>query len=120
MITFNTKTKKTTFQISAPDAKTVRLLGDFNGWNPESHPMKKGKTGNWKIDVSLPPGTYQFRYFIDQSWWMNDQTVGAMPNDQGSENSIVTVEPLKTTHRKTAAKKSALKKTTTVRKTRKK
>ena len=119
MITFSTKTKKTTFLMSVPDAQDVRILGDFNGWNPETHPMKKNKDGNWKIDLLLPPGTYQFRYYIDQSWWMNDQTVGRIPNDKGSENSVMTVEVYEVKARPKTVKKSVTKKVP-ARKTRKK
>ena len=33
----------------APAAKALYLMGDFNGWNPESHPLKKLEDGNWEI-----------------------------------------------------------------------
>lgn len=119
MITFNAKTKKTTFSVSVPEAHNVRLLGDFNGWNPESHPMKKGRDGVWKIDIVLPPGTYQFRYYIDQSWWMNDPTAGLIPNDKGSENSVITVEPYIIKTRKAPARKAQLRTAVTKKNTKK-
>ena len=33
----------------APSAKALYLMGDFNGWNPESHPLTKLEGGNWEI-----------------------------------------------------------------------
>ena len=33
----------------APAAKALYLMGDFNGWNPESHPLTKLEGGNWEI-----------------------------------------------------------------------
>ena len=33
----------------APHAKKMHLIGDFNGWNHTSHPMKKDASGNWEI-----------------------------------------------------------------------
>lgn len=33
----------------APDARQVYLTGDFNGWNPESHPMMKLRGGIWLL-----------------------------------------------------------------------
>ncbi|KAI0939153.1 alpha-1,4-glucan branching enzyme [Taiwanofungus camphoratus] len=37
----------------APNAKEAVLIGDFNGWNRTSHPMKKNEYGIWEITV--PP-----------------------------------------------------------------
>ncbi len=33
----------------APAAEALYLIGDFNFWNPNSHPMKKTENGNWEI-----------------------------------------------------------------------
>ncbi|MBU0988311.1 MAG: glycoside hydrolase, partial [Proteobacteria bacterium] len=33
--------RKVTFSLEAADAKKVVLMGDFNKWNPEKHPMQK-------------------------------------------------------------------------------
>ncbi|KAF8812235.1 glycoside hydrolase family 13 protein [Phlegmacium glaucopus] len=35
----------------APNAKEAFLIGDFNEWNRNSHPMKKDKYGVWEIIV---------------------------------------------------------------------
>ena len=35
------------------------LAGEFNGWDPYSLPMKKGKDGIWKATTRLPPGRYE-------------------------------------------------------------
>ncbi|KAF8426646.1 alpha-glucan branching enzyme [Tirmania nivea] len=35
----------------APNALTAALIGDFNNWNRESHPMKKNPFGVWEITV---------------------------------------------------------------------
>ena len=32
-----------------PGADEVRLTGDFNGWNRESHPLERGENGVWEI-----------------------------------------------------------------------
>ena len=32
-----------------PGADEVHLMGDFNGWNRESHPLKRDDQGNWEI-----------------------------------------------------------------------
>jgi 1,4-alpha-glucan branching enzyme len=33
----------------APAADSLYLIGDFNNWNPTSHPLKKKKNGVWEI-----------------------------------------------------------------------
>ena len=35
----------------APGAKQMHLVGDFNGWNRKSHPMKRLPGGNWEIEI---------------------------------------------------------------------
>ncbi|MGK0468046.1 alpha-amylase family glycosyl hydrolase [Clostridium sp.] len=36
----------------APAAQALYLIGDFNFWNSESHPLKKIGNGNWEIFLS--------------------------------------------------------------------
>lgn len=124
MIKFNKLTKKTVFILDQPDAQSVHLAGDFNGWNTESHPMKKDKKGQWKLELALEPGTYQFRYVINRSWWMNDPMSGEVPNEHGTTNSVVTVEAItkKTTRQSTPRKPRTTKtaKKTTAKRTKKK
>ncbi|KAM6446236.1 1,4-alpha-glucan-branching enzyme isoform 1-T1 [Liasis olivaceus] len=43
----------------APGAEAVFLTGDFNNWNPFSHPYKKMDFGKW--DLFIPPGPDGFR-----------------------------------------------------------
>ena len=37
------KAKKVNFSLLAPQAESVSIAGDFNDWNPKSHPMKRDK-----------------------------------------------------------------------------
>ncbi|MCF4006971.1 1,4-alpha-glucan branching protein GlgB [Corynebacterium uropygiale] len=40
----------TSFAVWAPNAASIALIGDFNGWNPAQHPMRAlGSTGVWEI-----------------------------------------------------------------------
>ena len=44
------KTKKGFFYREwAPNAKALFLIGDFNDWNRNSHPLKQIENGNWEI-----------------------------------------------------------------------
>jgi len=41
------------FAVWAPRASRVSVVGDFNGWNPEAHPLEKATQGVW---TSFVPG----------------------------------------------------------------
>jgi ActR/RegA family two-component response regulator len=86
---------KVTFRlpsISAMEAKSVCIVGDFNNWNIHGNPMKKLENGDYVITLDLAPGKeYQFRYLIDESRWENswkaDKYVKSPYGD--SDNSVV-------------------------------
>ncbi len=72
-------------------ADRINLVGDFNDWNRDSHPMQRDRDGGWYVQVDLEPGrTYQFRYLCDGERWMNDtQADGYTPNAYGTDNFII-------------------------------
>lgn len=55
-----------TFQVWAPKAKEVWLVGDFNNWD-KSLPMKKDEGGVWKISTSLPNSGQFYKYLVKQA-----------------------------------------------------
>lgn len=60
-------------EAAAASAGSVYVVGDFNGWDQRSLPMKKLKSGVHTITLDLEPGReYQFRYLIDGERWEND------------------------------------------------
>jgi Uncharacterized conserved protein len=100
--------------------KEVKLLGEFNNWNPEEGIMLKSSKSEFKTVIELETGReYQFRYLIDNSVWENDWAADYyLPTPYGVENSVVTLptstvaKAKKTTTKKVTAKKTATKKTT--------
>ncbi len=48
------------FRYKAPDATTVELMGEWNGW--KSVPMTKGDNGVWTTKVTLSSGTYAYKF----------------------------------------------------------
>ena len=53
------------FAVVAPNAERVSVVGDFNGWNPEAHPLcATGDSGVWQVFVAdAAPGTF-YKYRI--------------------------------------------------------
>ena len=75
-------------------AKKVHIVGDFNNWEKKSSPLKKLKTGIFKITIDLPLGKeYQYRYLVDNNIWENDWDADKyVPSPYyDSENSVVIV-----------------------------
>ncbi len=71
-------------------AKAVSLVGDFNEWNPEAHPMKQRKDGAWSITLRLPKQRdWQYRFVVDGDWVTDDETEATAPNPFGGVNAVV-------------------------------
>jgi chromosome partitioning protein len=77
------------------DAADVRLAGDFNGWIPDkdvqSTVESEGSTRVWTKVLSLPPGTYEYRYVVDGEWREDPENPLAVPGPVGGRNSILVV-----------------------------
>ncbi|WP_266363840.1 isoamylase early set domain-containing protein [Tellurirhabdus rosea] len=86
---------KVTFSLPAETvngAKTVTVVGSFNGWDAAAAPLKKQKDGSYKAIIELPVGQeYEFRYLIDGEKWANDQEADKFVASgvSADENSVV-------------------------------
>lgn len=87
------KRRRTVFTIDAPGAKEVFLLGDFNGWNPLKHPMKKNKAAAWEKTVMLYPGRYEYKFLVDGRWMGDPANEQTCPNCFGTRNNVLDVSP---------------------------
>ena len=87
------QTKNVQFEFPAPAAQAVYLVGSFNNWEA-THRMQKDKKGIWKINLSLMPGRYEYRFLVDGKW-ENDPACpssSCVPNEFGSSNCVRIVE----------------------------
>ena len=85
----NFKKRKVTFSICSRDAEEVILIGDFNNWNPQKHPMKKDENGLWVKSVIIPPGQYEYKFLIDGQWKEDPQNILTATNCYGTKNSVL-------------------------------
>ena len=87
-------TKSVTFTIHAEKGKAVYVAGEFNQWNPTAKKMAyKAKGGLYTATVKLEAGKdYQYKFVIDGTWCADPENTNAVPNDQGTFNSVITVK----------------------------
>jgi hypothetical protein len=52
------------FSLSAPGAKDVFLVGDFNNWNPTYEKMEETE-GRFEVRLFLLPGSYRYKFVVD-------------------------------------------------------
>jgi 1,4-alpha-glucan branching enzyme len=57
--------KPVNFFCVAPDARDVYLMGDFNDWDPVSHPMKRQSDGKWLLQIWLRHGYHHYLFLVD-------------------------------------------------------
>jgi len=79
---------KIKFEYSAPEAKEVSLVGDFNQWNSKANPMKKDKKGIWKVTLPLEPGRYEYRFIADGNWENDPTCTSFVGNEFGGDNCV--------------------------------
>jgi 1,4-alpha-glucan branching enzyme len=78
------------FRIRQPEAKSVAVAGDFNGWSPAAHPMVR--VGEfWTCLIPLPPGEHAFMYVVDGSWVTPPNAAEVVPDGFGGFNGKVVV-----------------------------
>jgi 1,4-alpha-glucan branching enzyme len=69
-------------------ARTVSLVGSFNGWDPAVHPMWRSGDDDWTITVYLCPGRSVYLFSVDGVGWLDPADDGRIPNGWGSEYSV--------------------------------
>ena len=95
------------------DVQQMNLVGDFNHWSMIETPMQQGADATWSVALSLDSGhDYQFRYLANGTDWQNDWAADAyVPNEFGSDNSVVSLKESALPAAKLPAAKKAASKT---------
>ncbi len=89
----------TTLSLHAPDATAVFIAGTFNGWKPDTHPMKRSEDGWWTIILDLSPGSYEYKFVVDGVWCCtladpasSEADLNCVPNEFGTANRTLSVK----------------------------
>lgn len=84
--------KAVSFHLEAPEATSIALVGDFNGWDPNARNMRRSKSGKWQVTVYLAPGVYQYKFVVNGIEWREDhENPRRELNNYGTMNSVCEV-----------------------------
>jgi 1,4-alpha-glucan branching enzyme len=83
-----TTKRKITFVLSAPQAESVFLVGDFSAWDQQPVSLKRLDDGQWTATLSLPEGRYEYRFLVDGRWVDDPECAIRVPNSFGSQNCV--------------------------------
>jgi 1,4-alpha-glucan branching enzyme len=87
-------TVKVTFTLPVAEVDLpTSVVGDFNGWDPLAHPLKKRSNGTRSVTLEVPAGAcYHFKYLShDGTWFCDPAADGYEPNEFAAVNSVLRV-----------------------------
>jgi hypothetical protein len=85
------------FELSAPRASYVALVGSFNEWNPVVTPLSRDPaSGKWVVSLRLPPGRHVYAFVVDGDVTADPSAPRAADDDFGSPSSVVLVSSPRT------------------------
>jgi 1,4-alpha-glucan branching enzyme len=65
----------------------VSVVGNFNDWNPHTHPLRKRANRTRSAAVTVKAGTtLQFRYLAEGGVWFDDEAA-----DLAGQDAVITV-----------------------------
>jgi hypothetical protein len=81
------------FELVAPGARQLALVGDFNSWDAHATPMTRNPaTGAWVVNVPLSEGRYLYAFVADGNRWLADPHAPLASTDDFSRpNSVLVV-----------------------------
>ena len=85
-------TRRISFSLSAPDARNVKVAGDFTAWETQALDMTRQPNGSWKTTLAIPPGQHEYRFIVDGQWADDPHCEVRKPNPFGGENCLRVVE----------------------------
>jgi anti-sigma factor RsiW len=92
---FNTSSEPKVFVrliLVQPNAQSVSVAGDFNGWNPAQTKLDRTDGGVWTVTIPLKPGRYEYMFVVNGKQWIADPLAAEDAGDGfGSQNAVLDV-----------------------------
>ena len=80
------------FSVTAKPGLKVFVAGSFNDWDPEAAPMSEpAGDGHYICRITLAPGSYEYKFVLDDLWILDDENPNFASNDFGTLNSVLVV-----------------------------
>lgn len=83
--------KPINFFCHAPEARRVSVVGDFNGWRPDAHPMGRQPDGSWVAQVPLHHGHHMYLFLVDGQPMLDPRASGYGRNARNERVSMMAV-----------------------------
>lgn len=87
----NPQTKLAHLEFTHPTAQSVNIAGSFNDWHPGATAMIALGGGRWAKELTLPPGSYEYRLVVDGERMANPTALESVTNPFGETNSVLRV-----------------------------
>lgn len=81
------------FELHAPGADRVELLGTFNNWQTSDIVLVgPDASGHWTTEVALPEGRHEYIFLVDGERWLADPKAAThRPDGFGRVNTVIKV-----------------------------
>jgi len=83
--------KPVNFFCFAPEARRVAVVGDFNEWRADAHPMQRQPDGGWVLQVPLHHGHHLYQFLVDGTPALDPRAQGVGRNDRNERASLLAV-----------------------------
>jgi len=78
------------FSLHAPEARTVYVLGDFNGWQKqEANRLSEFEGGCWSGHFTMEKGRYRYKFLVDDRWLRDPGNSRVVANTFGTTDSVL-------------------------------
>jgi 1,4-alpha-glucan branching enzyme len=83
--------KPINFYCNVTEASEVFIFGDFNGWNPVTHPMERQFDGTWFLQLQLNHGHHHYLFLVDGQPTLDPRAQGVGRNAMNEKVSLIAV-----------------------------
>ncbi len=80
------------FQFKDIHASQVALVGDFNNWDPFSHPLKYMGAGVFEIKIRLKPGIHTYCFVVDDEWEPDPNNLRQFSDETGAIINVIDIK----------------------------
>lgn len=85
--------REVAFNIDAPNARDIYVVGEFNHWkiNEESR-LSKLENGKWEKRLGLATGRYKYKFVVDGEWILDARNAEREQNSFGTFDSVMQLQ----------------------------